>query len=80
MKNQIVKIGPVEFTTEEAKKLYESGKCYIITYTKIYTINYDETKSKFYGKQFFQTKNGENFTRRGRFYAMNKDDATELLS
>ena len=80
MKNQIVKIGLVELTTEEAKELYESGRNHIITYTKIYAINYDETKNKFYGIQLFQAGNGEKFTRRGRFYAMNKDDAAKLLS
>lgn len=76
----IVRIGPVELTLEDAQKMYEEKK-YIVTYTKIFSIKYSQAQKRFYGlcMYTYDRKGGPGMTRRGRFYALPACEVNRLV-
>ena len=74
-KEDIVKIGNVELTPQEIEQYYEDGK-YIVTYSRIYKICYDEKKG-YYGE--IVVKDNPGMTRPGRFYAMLPQGVNHLM-
>ena len=69
----MVKIGSVELTLEEAKRLFDEGR-YIVTFSKIYKIV--PRGNTFYGKS---VHTGHGMTRRGRFYAMTAETVNNVF-
>ena len=63
----IIIIGGVELTAEDAAKLHEEKK-YLVTYGKIYQLV--DRAGKISGKVVYTSKG---MTRRGRFYAMTSE-------
>ena len=74
-RNDIVKIGNVELTPHEAEQYYDDGK-YIVTYSRIYKLCYDENKG-YYGEII--VKDNPGMTRPGRFYAMLPQGVNHLM-
>ena len=72
---EIIKIGNVELTKEEAEKLYESGK-YIVTFSRIYQLHYSNAQKRVYGTEIYRQ---QGMARRGRFYAMDAKTVNHLL-
>jgi len=72
---EIIKIGSVELTKEEAEKLYESGK-YIVTFSRIYQLHYSNAQKRVYGTEIYRQ---QGMARRGRFYAMDAKTVNHLL-
>lgn len=72
---EIIKIGSVELTKEEAEKMYQEGK-YIVTYSKIYQLYYSAAQQKVYGRQIYSQKG---LARRGRFYSMDGQTVNHIL-
>ena len=62
---EIVKIGNVELTREEAEKFYNEKK-YICSYVGIFQICYSPAQNMYYGMKVINQKG---YARRGRFYA-----------
>ena len=76
---EIIKIGPVELSPNEAENLYNSGRKYLVTYTRIYQIHYSQAQRRFYGQEIFRAKPGCNYARRGRFYAFTAKEVNDLI-
>lgn len=74
-KNNIIKIGSVELTEDEAFKLYEENK-YIITYSKIYQLFYSQAQKRVYGQQIYYSKG---MCRKGRFFVYTGEEINHLL-
>lgn len=72
---QIVKIGSVELTPDEAEKYYSEGK-YIVTYGCIYQLFYSTAQKRVYGQVIHRSKG---MTRRGRFFAMDAATVNHLV-
>lgn len=70
---EIIKIGNVELTEEEAVKLCSEGK-FLITYSKIYQLVSDG--KRIHGKVIY-TQRG--LARRGRYYAFTGKEINHLL-
>ena len=75
----IIKIGPVELSPQEAEKLYYSGEKYIVTFSRIYQIHYSQAQRRFYGQEIIRATPGNNYARRGRFHAYDAKDVNWLL-
>lgn len=76
---EIVKIGSVELTREEAAQLYDEQK-YIVAWNKIWSIKFSQVQNRYYGQCVYTlSKKGEHFTRRGRFYRYSAEDVNWLL-
>ena len=71
----IVKIGNVELTMEEALKYYSEGK-YIVTFSKIYQLFYSQAQKKVYGQVIYSSKG---MTHRGRFFAYSGAEVNHLI-
>ena len=76
---EIIKIGSVELSPQEAENLYYSGRKYLVTYTRIYQIHYSQAQRRFYGQEISRAKPGCNYARRGRFHAYTAKDVNNLL-
>ena len=72
---EIIKIGSVELTPDEAYQLYEQKK-YIVTYSKIYQLFYSQAQKTVYGQQIYYCKG---MARPGRFYVMTDKDVNRLV-
>lgn len=76
----IMKIGPVELTMQDAEQLYESGKKYLVTYSAIYQMMYSQAQKRYYGHCIYRPPiKGEHLTRRGRFFAYTAADVNHLM-
>lgn len=73
--NEIIKIGSVELTEAEALELYESRK-YIVTYSRIYQLQYSSAQKRVYGTEIYRQ---QGMTKRGRFYAMDAESVNDLI-
>ena len=73
---EIMKIGPVELTREEAEQIYTAGK-YIVTYSKIYSVKFSPAQNRFYGSIVYAGKGG--MTRRGRHYIFPAEEVNRLV-
>ena len=71
----IVKIGNVELTSQEAFDLY-SAEMYIVTYSHIYQLFYSEAQRTVYGQPIYHEKG---LAARGRFYTMTGKQINHLL-
>ena len=76
---EIIRIGNVELSPGEAEKLYYSGEKYIVTFSRIYQIHYSQAQRRFYGQEIFRAMPGNNYARRGRFYAYDAKGVNWLL-
>lgn len=74
---EIIKIGSIELTKEEIKKFYYNHK-YLVTYSKVYQLNYSEPAG-YYGNVVYTCNRGENLAKRGRFHAMDAVEVNNLL-
>lgn len=75
----MIKIGSIELTETEAEALYTTGKKYLVAYTRIYVIEYSRNAG-YHGRVIYRSPNkGENFTRRGRFFAYTASQVNHLL-
>ena len=72
----IVKIGNVELTTDHVSRLYTENR-YIVTYSKIYSIEYSMAQKRFYGRPIYTCKG---MGRRGRFHALTAAEINHLLN
>lgn len=72
---EIVKIGGVELTPQEAEKYYFEGK-YIVTRTRIYQLFYSNAQKRVYGQSIYHS---DGMTKRGRFFAMSGRDVNHLI-
>lgn len=72
---QIVKIGSVELTPDEAEKYYSEGK-YIVTYGRIYQLFYSAAQKRVYGQVIYRHPG---MTRKGRFFAMDAKTVNHLV-
>jgi hypothetical protein len=71
----IVRIGNVELTEEQAFKLYEE-KLYIVTYSKIYALHYSNAQKRVYESEIYRSPG---MTRRGRFHKLTAADVNRLI-
>ena len=76
---QIVKIGPVELTMDDAEKLYTSGEKYLVTFSKIYQIHFSQAQKTYYGSVVYSCAKGANLAKRGRFHAFTAREVNNLL-
>lgn len=72
--NKVVKIGRVELTENEVKKLYEEGK-YICNYSGVWQIFYNENAG-FSGQLIIHYKG---LASRGRFYALTAKEINNVI-
>lgn len=72
---EIVKIGNVELTKEEAQEIYREGK-YICSYTGIFQINYSQAQKRFYGQKVIDYKV---YASKGRFYIHSASQINKVL-
>lgn len=72
---EIVKIGNVELTREQAQEIYTQGK-YIASYTGIYQIHFSQAQNKFYGHKVIEHKG---YAKRGRFFIQTADDINHVF-
>lgn len=70
---EIVKIGRVELFEHEAREIYEAGK-YILTYSKVYAVDYSAAQKKFYGRVVLN----QGGARRGRYHIMTAKELNHL--
>ena len=75
----IIRIGRVELTEDDARKLYEEGK-YILTYSKVYAVCYSKNAG-YYGHEVYRTttKGCGGMCRRGRFHALTAAEVNNIL-
>lgn len=71
----VIKIGNVELTEEEAWRLYEK-QLYIVTYSKIYQLHYSAAQQRVYGSQIYYQPG---LAQRSRFHAMSAEAVNRLL-
>lgn len=71
----IIKIGNVELTESQISQLYTSNR-YIVTYSKIYSIEYSMAQKKFYGRPIYTCKG---MAKRGRFHALTASEINHML-
>jgi len=74
----IIKIGTIELSGFEAERLYESGKRYLVTYSKIYALDYS-VNAGYHGRLIYKRQEKGGFTRRGRFFAYPASEVNHLL-
>ena len=72
---QIIRIGNVELTPTQASKLYLEEK-YIVTFSKIYSIEYSQAQKRYYGRTIYSYPG---MAKRGRFHAMTASEVNHLL-
>lgn len=72
---EIVKIGNVELTKEEAQEIYREGK-YICSYTGIFQIHYSQAQKRFYGQKVIDYKG---YASKGRFYIHSASQINKVL-
>ena len=70
----IVKIGNVEMYESEARELYENNK-YILTYSKVYAVDYSIAQQKFYGRIVFN----QGGAKRGHHHIMSAKEINHLF-
>lgn len=73
--NNIVKIGTVEMTEDEAWEIYENDK-YIVTYSKIYQVFYSQAQKCLYGHVIYRSKG---LSKRGRYHVFDGKYINELV-
>ena len=72
----IIRIGTVELYESEAKRLYDERK-YIVTYSRIYQLNYGgRPYPHVYGHEIYASRG---MTRRGRFFALPGAEVNRLV-
>lgn len=74
---EIVRISGVELTYEEALKLYQSGRKFLVTYSKITEI-VEGRNGEMKGKVIYIQKGGK-LAKRGRFHALSWKEVQSLL-
>jgi hypothetical protein len=72
--DNIVKIGRVELFEHEAREIYEAGK-YILTYSKVYAVDYSAAQKRFYGRVVIN----QGGARRGRYHIMTAKEINHLF-
>lgn len=64
------KIGGVELTKDEVKKIHEEER-FILTHRAIYQVNYSWAQHRYYGQKLSNLKG---YVKRGRFFAYTKGE------
>lgn len=71
----IIKVGNIELSHDEALKLYSEHK-YIITHSAIYQLHYSSAQRRAYASEIYR---GQNLTRRGTYRAATAAEVNKLL-
>lgn len=71
----IIRIGSVELTEEEALRMYEK-KLYIVTYSNIFELHYSDSLKRVCGRQIYHEPG---LARRGRFHAISGEAVNRLV-
>lgn len=74
----IIKIGNIELTEEEAARLYQGGRRYLVAYSKIYALDYS-VNAGYHGRIIYRRPEKGGYTRRGRFFAYPASEINHLL-
>lgn len=74
-----VKIGTVEMYRKDAENLYTNGKRYLVTYRRIYAIDYSTAQRTFYGREIYRVTGKGNLALKGRFHAFTAGEVNHLL-
>ena len=72
---EIIKIGNVELTKAQVENLHSNNR-YIVTYSKIYTIEYSNAQKQYYGRPIFHYPG---MAKRGRFHTMSAAEVNRLI-
>lgn len=75
MTDNIVRIGGIELTPQEAERYYREGK-YLVNYGGVYQLHYSAAQKRVYGQKIYT---GRGLARRGRFFAMDGATVNHLL-
>ena len=76
---KVKKIGSVELTGEDLKRLFFEKK-YLVTYSRIYMLLFNEKTGGFGSRVIYKQDTGNGgLTRRGRWHAMSYDCVCRLL-
>ncbi len=75
MLDNIVKIGSVELTADEAYRMYRNDM-YLVTYGKIYQLYYNVGKQRVFGVAIYKQYG---LCRRGRFHVLSAEDVNHLV-
>lgn len=78
---KIVKIGNVELLEREAKDFFHNNK-FIVTYSKIYSVNYSEAQKSYYGAVVYSkpANDGIGLATRGRWFCTDASGVNNLLN
>lgn len=74
---KIIKIGRIELTETEAQRIYESGRKYLVTSTRIYEVRYS-VNAGYYGTQIYYDGKTR-FCKPGRFYKFSASEVNNIL-
>jgi len=77
-----MKIGNIELTEKEANQFYFDKKRYIVSYRRIYQLNWCENYKHgggVYGTEIYYHKGDLPLTKKGRFFAMTAEQVNKLL-
>lgn len=71
----IVKVGTVELTFDEAFNIYQAGK-YIVSYSGVYQLFYSVAQNQVSSRKVYNEKG---IARRGRFYVMDGKEVNRII-
>ena len=71
----MIKIGNINFTEKELKKIYSSHK-YICTYTGIFDIHYSTAQRQYYTRQVIQYKS---YAKRGTYLLQTAKEINDTI-
>lgn len=74
MQKEVIKVGPVELTEQEAQRIYDS-ELYVCTSSAVYRVEYHENTG-FNGRKMIVFKG---IARRGRFYLLTASAVNKLV-
>nr|DAG43310.1 MAG TPA: hypothetical protein [Caudoviricetes sp.] len=74
----IIRIGSVELTPEEAAAAYERG-LYIVAFRRVYQVNYSAAQGRYYGQEVYYSADPLPLTRRGRYISMSAAEVNRLI-
>lgn len=73
--DKIIKIGNVELTESEVKRIYNEGK-YVCSYVGIFQIHYSNAQQTYYGSKVIDHKG---YAGRGRFFIQSVEQINHVL-
>ena len=74
----IIKIGNVEFSKEEAERIYKENK-YVASYKRVYQIFFSQAQNIYYGQEIYYHNQPIGITKRGRFEILSGKRLNEII-